>query len=183
MPLSLERDNRSKSHSSLDAGHSSQRVQESDYERRAMLTQSENEMLVRTGPGTPMGELFRRFWVPVMLTEEGTGTGLYASAPASAERGPHRLPGHRRHGGDHRRPLRAPVLATVLRNERGEGATVPLPRLEVRRHRPVRGHPLHSRGGVLQGEDPAQVLPRVGQGRVHLVIHGAGRAAASIPGL
>ena len=35
-----------------------------------MLTQSENEMLVRTGPGTPMGELFRRFWVPVMLTEE-----------------------------------------------------------------------------------------------------------------
>jgi nitrite reductase/ring-hydroxylating ferredoxin subunit len=35
-----------------------------------MLTQEENEILVRTGPGTPMGELFRRFWLPVMLTEE-----------------------------------------------------------------------------------------------------------------
>ena len=35
-----------------------------------MLTQEENELLVRTGPGTPMGELFRRFWLPVMLTEE-----------------------------------------------------------------------------------------------------------------
>ena len=35
-----------------------------------MLTREENELLVRTGPGTPMGELFRRFWVPVMLSEE-----------------------------------------------------------------------------------------------------------------
>ena len=35
-----------------------------------MLTQEENELLVRTGPGTPMGELFRRFWLPAMLSEE-----------------------------------------------------------------------------------------------------------------
>ena len=35
-----------------------------------MLTQDENELLVRTGPGTPMGDLFRRFWTPVMLSEE-----------------------------------------------------------------------------------------------------------------
>jgi phthalate 4,5-dioxygenase oxygenase subunit len=35
-----------------------------------MLTKEHNEMLVRTGPGTPMGELFRRFWLPVMLAEE-----------------------------------------------------------------------------------------------------------------
>ena len=35
-----------------------------------MLTQEENELLVRTGPGTPMGNLFRRFWLPVMLSEE-----------------------------------------------------------------------------------------------------------------
>ena len=38
-----------------------------------MLTQEENEMLVRTGPGTPMGELFRRFWVPALLSEELPG--------------------------------------------------------------------------------------------------------------
>jgi phthalate 4,5-dioxygenase len=35
-----------------------------------MLTKEHNEMLVRTGPGTPMGELFRRFWLPVLLSEE-----------------------------------------------------------------------------------------------------------------
>jgi phenylpropionate dioxygenase-like ring-hydroxylating dioxygenase large terminal subunit len=35
-----------------------------------MLSASDNEILTRTGPGTPMGELFRRFWHPVLLTEE-----------------------------------------------------------------------------------------------------------------
>jgi phthalate 4,5-dioxygenase len=35
-----------------------------------MLRKEENELLTRTGPGTPMGELFRRFWLPVMLSTE-----------------------------------------------------------------------------------------------------------------
>lgn len=35
-----------------------------------MLNASDNELLTRTGSGTPMGELFRRFWHPVLLTEE-----------------------------------------------------------------------------------------------------------------
>jgi phthalate 4,5-dioxygenase len=30
----------------------------------------DTEYLCRVGPGTPMGELFRRFWVPVMLPDE-----------------------------------------------------------------------------------------------------------------
>ena len=29
-----------------------------------------NELLVRTGPGTPMGELFRRYWMPILLDRE-----------------------------------------------------------------------------------------------------------------
>ena len=29
-----------------------------------------NELLTRTGPGTPMGELFRQYWMPAMLAEE-----------------------------------------------------------------------------------------------------------------
>src|SRR5688500_144015 len=28
------------------------------------------EVLVRTGPGTPMGELMRRYWVPIVLAAE-----------------------------------------------------------------------------------------------------------------
>ena len=35
-----------------------------------MLSADDNERLTRTGPGTPMGELFRRFWVPVLLARE-----------------------------------------------------------------------------------------------------------------
>lgn len=35
-----------------------------------MLSPEENELLCRTGPGTPMGNLLRRFWIPAMLSEE-----------------------------------------------------------------------------------------------------------------
>jgi nitrite reductase/ring-hydroxylating ferredoxin subunit len=35
-----------------------------------MLSAEDNERLTRTGPGTAMGELFRRFWVPVLLARE-----------------------------------------------------------------------------------------------------------------
>jgi len=35
-----------------------------------MLSAQDNELLTRTGPGTPMGELFRRFWLPALLAEE-----------------------------------------------------------------------------------------------------------------
>jgi phthalate 4,5-dioxygenase oxygenase subunit len=37
------------------------------------LTREQQEILVRVGPGTPMGELFRRYWVPVLLAEELPG--------------------------------------------------------------------------------------------------------------
>jgi len=30
-----------------------------------MLTQEENDKLTQVGPGTPMGELLRRYWQPV----------------------------------------------------------------------------------------------------------------------
>ena len=38
-----------------------------------MLTPEENRLLTQTDAGTPMGELFRRFWLPVMLAEEVPG--------------------------------------------------------------------------------------------------------------
>ena len=33
-----------------------------------MLSQTDNDRLTRVGPGTPMGELFRRFWMPALLS-------------------------------------------------------------------------------------------------------------------
>jgi len=35
-----------------------------------MLTEEMNVFLTRTGPGTPMGELFRRYWIPALLDWE-----------------------------------------------------------------------------------------------------------------
>ena len=35
-----------------------------------MLTAADNATLTQTGPGTPLGELFRRFWLPVLLPAE-----------------------------------------------------------------------------------------------------------------
>src|SRR5437870_869490 len=35
-----------------------------------MLTREENELISQTGPGTVMGDLFRQYWLPVLLSNE-----------------------------------------------------------------------------------------------------------------
>src|SRR2546428_10432922 len=35
-----------------------------------MLTAEDNQLLTRVGPGTPMGELMRQYWLPVLLSSE-----------------------------------------------------------------------------------------------------------------
>ena len=35
-----------------------------------MLSAADNELLTRTGPDTPVGDLFRRFWMPALLSQE-----------------------------------------------------------------------------------------------------------------
>src|SRR5207249_6970267 len=35
-----------------------------------MLTQADNELLTHIGRGTPMGDLLRQYWIPVVLSEE-----------------------------------------------------------------------------------------------------------------
>src|SRR5262245_23933542 len=35
-----------------------------------MLSAPDNNLITQTGPGTPMGEVFRRYWLPAMLSEE-----------------------------------------------------------------------------------------------------------------
>jgi len=32
-----------------------------------MITAEENEMLTKVGPGTPAGELLRRYWHPIAI--------------------------------------------------------------------------------------------------------------------
>ena len=35
-----------------------------------MLSRAESHLITRTGPGTPMGELWRRFWLPALMSWE-----------------------------------------------------------------------------------------------------------------
>ena len=35
-----------------------------------MLRKEQNELLTRTGPGTPAGLLFRSYWIPALLADE-----------------------------------------------------------------------------------------------------------------
>ena len=35
-----------------------------------MLSVESNQALTQVGPGTPMGDLMRRYWQPVMLSRE-----------------------------------------------------------------------------------------------------------------
>ena len=35
-----------------------------------MLSKEDNELLTRVGPGTPMGNLLRRYWLPAFLSSE-----------------------------------------------------------------------------------------------------------------
>ena len=35
-----------------------------------MLRKEQNDLLTLTGPDTPMGAMFRRYWIPALLAEE-----------------------------------------------------------------------------------------------------------------
>src|SRR3989449_2166510 len=55
-------------------GNASRLVLSAEYpgltEEAHMLPQTENDLLTQTGPGTPCGELLRRYWQPAALSEE-----------------------------------------------------------------------------------------------------------------
>ena len=51
-----------------------------------MLTKEENELVTRTGPGTPMGEVMRRYWMPALLSSEVAGARRRAGAGEIARR-------------------------------------------------------------------------------------------------
>src|SRR3954470_6547734 len=39
-------------------------------ERGCMLDSAKNQLLTQVGPGTPMGELMRRYWMPIAAVSE-----------------------------------------------------------------------------------------------------------------
>ena len=99
-----------------------------------MLSKQDNEILCRVGPGTPMGDLMRQYWLPGADVERAADAGRPAAAPAPARREPHRLPDDlRRASASLPERLPAPRRLDVLRPQRRRGPALRLPRLEVRR--------------------------------------------------
>ena len=43
-----------------------------------MLSKQDNELLSRVGPGTPMGNLMRQYWLPAVLLRRAAGARLPA---------------------------------------------------------------------------------------------------------
>ena len=59
-----------------------------------MLTTAANEMLTRIGPGTPMGNLMREYWIPACLSSELKADGevtSYSISPIARAQGPLRI--------------------------------------------------------------------------------------------
>lgn len=51
-----------------------------------MLSRKDNELITRVGEGTPMGDLFRRYWIPAFLSEELEPGGAPLSVKLLGER-------------------------------------------------------------------------------------------------
>lgn len=61
-----------------------------------MLSREDNELITRTGPGTPMGALLRRYWIPVVSSHELSAGGRVKRVQLLDERMiVHRTPGGR----------------------------------------------------------------------------------------
>ena len=105
-----------------------------------MLKSEDNERLVRVGPGTPAGELMRRYWQPALLCEELPENDC---PPVRVRLLCEDLVAFRDTSGAHRPGrslLSASAGALVLRPQRRMRPALRLSRLEVQRRRRLRGH-------------------------------------------
>ena len=133
-----------------------------------MLRKEQNDLLTQTGPGTPMGKMFRCYWLPALLAEELPENEC---PPVRVKLLSERLLAFRDSDGPlrpDRRILRAPRRVAVVRPQRGDPAcaapitagntTSPASASRCRRSRrkaasaskiKLKSYPLVERGGVL----------------------------------
>ncbi len=148
-----------------------------------MLSPQDNERLTRVGPGTPMGQLFRRYWIPAALSEQLPEPDGPPVRCTGSSRGPRRFPRHRGPGRPRRRVLPAPAGAALFRAQRRGGFALRLSRLEVRSHGRLRRHAVRTARFALQDQGDARSVPDVGGRRDRLDLHGAAGAPTAAAGI
>ena len=143
-----------------------------------MLTAEANERLTRVGPGTPMGELMRRYWIPVrptaqLLEEEvmpvrilGEDLVLFRSADGQmglvGDRCPHRMT-EMRYGIPDVGGLRCCYHGWMF-DPAGRCVETPLesPNDPFKDRIRIKGYPVQEMGGLVwayMGPEPAPLLP------------------------
>ena len=123
-----------------------------------MLKPEDNEKITRVGPGTPCGELFRRYWTPAAMSSELPEKDGAPLRVRLLGRRSDRLSRQRRRSRAHRRLLSAPPRADVLRPQRRMRHALRLSRLEIRSSRRLRGHAVGARRHAAAGEGEDQRL-------------------------
>ena len=145
-----------------------------------MLSDEQNRTLTQVGAGTPMGELLRRYWMPIAAVAELDDTA--DQARAADGRGPRALQGPGRHAtasstGTAR--IAARTSPTAGSRTAGCAATITAGCGSTTRRclrAAVRGD--RASRGALQGPHAHQGLPGGGQGRPGVGVPGAGAGAA-----
>ena len=148
-----------------------------------MLRKEQNDLLTQTGPGTPMGQVFRSYWLPALMAAELPENEC---PPVRVKVLSERLLAFRDTKGKlwpDRRVLRPSRRLAVVRPQRGERPALPLPWLEIRHDRPMHRRALGARRIRLLPEDQAQVLS-AGEARPGAVdLYGPARQAAAAAGV
>ena len=123
-----------------------------------MLRKEVNDLLTQTDADTPMGEMFRHYWIPALLARELPEDDC---PPVRVKLLGERLIAFRDSHG--RYGLMDEFCAhqgrlSLVRAQRGRRAALPLSRLEIRLYRPVHRGALGTRRIRLLSEDQAQGL-------------------------
>ena len=142
-----------------------------------MLSQEQNDLITRVGPGTAAGGLMRRYWQPVGAGGRDFRRQPADQAGAAARRRPGAVPQRRGPLRPGRAQLSAPRHRSRLWAAGERWAALRLPRLAVRRQRPMPGDA--GRAGRLEPlrQHPAEGLSGGGEERHPVRLYGSGRAA------
>ena len=94
-----------------------------------MLTEEQNELLCRVGPGTAMGRVLEHYWLPVLLSDELRAEEQTPKRVKLLGRTYVAFREHSRQSDDPRRALPASWGVAGARSRRGLRCALPVPRL------------------------------------------------------